>query len=256
MAEERQTNYTIGESFILPSGGKIYETKVEPRVELRSMTARDEMKRLSPSATQFKKLADIIEGCMIEKPAIHVYDMALGDYEFLLHKLRIVTYGPDYKMALTCPHCLEAFESEANLEQLQIIDFDEAKFNSLQTFQLPVSGDTVKIKFQTPHMLDDIELQTKEIKRKFKSADIEFDLLILLKNVIDEVNGIKLSPDKVETYINNLAAKDMLKIVNSVDALNECVGLDGTIYLDCPKCGGEVRTSFRFGSEFFRPTNI
>ena len=193
---------------------------------------------------------------MIEKPKIHVYDMALGDYEFLLHKLRIVTYGPKYKMGLSCPHCLEAFEADADLEQLAIIDFDEDKFNELQTFVLPKSGDTIKIKFQTPHMLDDIELQTKEAKRKFKSADVEFDLLFLLKNVIDEVNGAKMSPDKLETYINNLPAKDMVKIVNNVDDLNACVGVDSKLIVDCPHCGGEVRTFFRFGSEFFRPTNI
>lgn len=256
MAEERQTQYTIAEGYELPSKGKIYNVAVDPHVELRSMSARDEMKRLSPSSTQFKKLADIIEGCMIEKPKIHVYDMALGDYEFLLHKLRIVTYGPKYKMGLSCPHCLEAFEADADLEQLTIIDFDEDKFNELQTFVLPKSGDTIKIKFQTPHMLDDIELQTKEAKRKFKSADVEFDLLFLLKNVIDEVNGAKMSPDKLETYINNLPAKDMVKIVNNVDALNACVGVDSKLIVDCPHCGGEVRTFFRFGSEFFRPTNI
>lgn len=256
MADERQTNYTIGEGFILPSMGKIYDKAVNPNVELRSMTARDEMKRLSPSTTQFKKLADIIEGCMIEKPAVHVYDMALGDYEFLLHKLRIVTYGPNYKMSVQCPHCFEMFEGEANLEQLQVVDFDEEKFKSLQTFTLPTSGDVVKIKFQTPRMLDEIEIQTKDAKRKYKSADAELELLFLLKNVIDEVNGNKMAPEKIETYINNLPAKDMLKIVNNLDALNTCVGLDGTIYLDCPHCGGEVRTSFRFGTEFFRPTNI
>ena len=68
----RQTNYTIAEGYELPSKGKIYSVAVNPHVELRSMSARDEMKRLSPSSTQFKKLADIIEGCMIEKPAIHV----------------------------------------------------------------------------------------------------------------------------------------------------------------------------------------
>ena len=256
MAEERQTNYTIGEGFELPSKGKIYDVAVDPHVELRSMTARDEMKRLSPSSTQFKKLADIIEGCMIEKPKIHVYDMALGDYEFLLHKLRIVTYGSNYKMTVSCPHCYKTFDTDADLEQLQIIDFDEEKFNSLQTFTLPVSGDTIKIRFQTPRMLDEIESQTKEAKRKFRSADIEFDLFFLLKNVIDEVNGQKLAPEKIETYINNLPAKDMTKIVNNVDALKACVGIDGSLYVDCPECGGEVRTFFRFGSEFFRPTNI
>jgi hypothetical protein len=256
MAEERQTKYTIAEGYELPSKGKIYDADVDAHVELRSMTARDEMKRLSPTSTQFKKLADIIEGCMIEKPKIHVYDMALGDYEFLLHKLRIVTYGPKYKLFLKCPHCLEQIETEADLESLQILDFDEEKFRELQTFVLPVSGDKVKLKFQTPRMLDEIELQTKEAKRKYKSADIEFDLLFLLKNIIDEVNGVKLDPIKIETYINNLPAKDMAKIVNGVDALNACVGIDSTLYVDCPHCGGEVRTSFRFGPEFFRPTNI
>ena len=128
MSEERQFRYTIAEGYELPSKGKIYNTKVDAQIELRSMTARDEMKRLSPSNSQFKKLADIIEGCMIEKPKIKVYDMALGDYEFLLHKLRIVTYGPDYKIAVGCPHCGQTFETNANLEQLQILEFDEENF--------------------------------------------------------------------------------------------------------------------------------
>lgn len=256
MADDRQTNYTIGEGFRLPSGGKIYEPQIDANVELRSMTARDEMKRLGPSTSQFKKMADLIEGCMIEKPKIHVYDMALGDYEFLLHKLRIVTYGSKYKMTLRCPDCKEIFDAEADLEQLQLIDFDEEKFNGLRNLILPVSGDSVKIKFQTPRMLDALDLQVKEAKRKFKTADVEFDLLYLLESVIDEVNGVKLPPDQLEVYINKLPAKDMVKIVNSVDKLNASVGLDSKLIVDCPHCGGEVLASFRFGPEFFRPTNI
>ena len=47
MAEERQTKYTIAEGYELPSKGKIYSVPVNSHVELRSMSARDEMKRLS-----------------------------------------------------------------------------------------------------------------------------------------------------------------------------------------------------------------
>lgn len=256
MAEERQSMYTIAESYELPSKGKIYNKPVNAQVELRSMTARDEMKRLSPSSTQFKKLADIIEGCMIEKPAVHVYDMALGDYEYLLHKLRIVTYGPKYKIVVGCPYCGETFETEANLEQLQVLEFDEEKFRSLQTFTLPISGDEIKIRFQTPRMLDEIESRTKEIKRKFREAELEFNLLCLLEAVIDEVNGKKLDPIKAEAYITKLAARDMTKIINNLDALNECIGLNTALFVDCPKCTSEVKTFFRFGTEFFRPTNV
>ena len=253
---ERQTNYTISEGMELPSKGLIYKDKVNPFVELRSMTARDEMKRLSPSTAHFKVLADIIEGCMIERPAIHVYDMALGDYEYLLHRLRIITYGDEYKIGLRCSHCGEIIETTAHLEELKIVNFDEAKFEELASVKLPKKGDVVTLKFQTPRMLDEIEAEIKELKRKFKIADISFDLMVLLKKVIDTVNGEKLNNAQLEHYIDTLPALDMTKIVNTVDEINALVGIENDLRVLCPKCGGEVQTFFRFGPEFFRPTNI
>ena len=253
---ERQTNYTIGESLDLPSGGKIYGQECPSQVELRSMTARDEMKRLSPSTTQFKTLAEIIEGCMIEKYPVHVYDLALGDYEYLLHRLRIVTYGDEYKLVLRCPYCGEEIETVAHLEELHVKEFDLEKFEEARTITLPRSGHTVTLKFQTPRMLDEVESKTKEMKRKFKTAEINFELLTLLSSVIDTVDGTKLDSVRLEGFINKLPALDMTKILNCVDILNAQIGIDNNLSVECPKCGGEVRTTFRFGSEFFRPSNI
>lgn len=254
--EERQENYTIMEGYELPSKGEIYNVKVNSHVELRSMSARDEMKRLAPSTTQFKTLADIIENCMIEKPAVHVYDMALGDYEFLLHKLRIVTYGGKYKMYLTCPFCGETNEVIYDLENLELKDFDLNAYNELRTFVLPRSGHTVSIKFQTPRMLDEQELRAKEMKRKYKDADIDFSTLVLLSLVIDTVDGVKLDPLKVESFIEKLPALDMTKILNNVDALNVNLGLNTKIQVSCPTCGNDIDAFFRFGPEFFRPTTV
>ena len=93
------------------------------------------------------------------------------------------------------------------------------------------------------------------MKRKFKNAEINFELLVLLTNAIDTVDGSKLNEFNLETFINNLPAMDMNRLVNAIDTLNDLVGLDNKLVVDCPKCGGEVHTSFRFGSEFFRPTN-
>ena len=131
-----------------------------------------------------------------------------------------------------------------------------AKFEELSTIKLPKKGDTVTLKFQTPRMLDEIEAEVKELKRKFKSADISFDLMVLLKNVINTVNGSKLTSSQLETYVNNLPALDMTKLVNVVDEINALVGIKNDLIVTCSKCGGEVPTYFRFGSEFFRPTNI
>ena len=253
---ERQTNYTIGECMDLPSKGLIYGNGIPSQVELRSMTARDEMKRLAPSASQFKTLADIIEGCMIEKSPIHVYDMALGDYEYLLHRLRIVTYGDEYKMGLRCPFCGEYIDTVAHLEELEVKEFDQAAFEAARTIVLPRSGSTVTLNFQTPRMLDENENTVKELKRKFKDAQIDFNLMVTLTSAIDTVDGLHMDPIKLETFVNRLPALDMTKIVNAVEELNRLVGLDNSIIVPCDKCGGEVPTSFRFGSEFFRPTNI
>lgn len=254
--EERQTNWTIGEGMELPSKGLIYDVAMPANVELRSMTAKEELRRQNPSNTHFKTLADIIEGCMIEKPKVHVYDMALGDYEYLLHRLRIVTYGDSYRVGLVCPYCGEEFEADAHLEELHLKEFDIDAFNELKTLKLPKSDKIVTLKFQTPRMLDEIEAKAKELKRKFKDADISFETLVLLESIIDTVDGEKLNSTALETFINKLPAMDMTKILNTADKMNNMIGLDNILTVDCNKCGGEVRTSFRFGPEFFRPSNI
>jgi hypothetical protein len=244
------------EGYELPSKGKIYSKKVDPHVELRSMTARDEMKRLSPSSTPLKTLADIIEGCCIEKPAIHVYDMSLGDYEFLLHKLRIVTYGEDYKVALRCAECGENVETVAKLDQLSVKEFDEETVNNLKTFSLPKSGRMITLDFLSPRRVEEMEAKVKDMKRKYKTATIDFETLVRLLSNIDLVDGEKKSEIELENIIMNLPALDVQKILNNIDKLNQQIGLDNVLYLTCPKCGNDITTFFRFGPEFFRPTNI
>lgn len=255
--EERQTKYTIAETFELPSGGKIYNTKINPVVELRSMTARDEMKRTSPTSTlPFKTLADIIEGCMLEKPAVHVYDMALGDYEFLLHKLRIVSYGGQYRVITNCPDCGEQVETDADLDTLEVKEFDLDVFESYKTFTLPKSNHTITIRFQTPRMLDERDSLIKEMRRKYKSANIDFSILVTLKQLIESVDGQILNPNEAENFINKLPAMDMIKIQNNSALLDSCIGINTALTVPCTSCGADILTFFRFGQEFFRPTNI
>ena len=254
--EMRQTDFTIMEGYTLPSKGKIYNKNVNPLVELRSMTAREEMRRLSPSSTPLKTLADIIEDCCVEKPAIHVYDMSLGDYEFLLHKLRIVTYGEDYKVALRCSECGELIEAIAKLDQLSVKEFDEDAIRELQTFTLPVSGRIISLNFITPRRVEEMEVKVKDMKRKYKNATIDFDTLVKAVSNIDTIDGEVKPEHELENIVTSLPARDLQKILNHIDKLNQQIGLDNVLYLTCPKCGEEVSTFFRFGPEFFRPTNI
>ena len=228
---ERQTDYTIMEGYELPSKAKIYDTPVNPHIELRSMTARDEMKRLSPSSTPLKTLADIIEGCCIEPPAIHV-------------------------VALRCPECGERVEAVAQLGQLEVKEFDEDLVKSLQTFTLQKSGHIITLNFLTPRMIETMEVKVKDMKRRYKNATIDFETLVRLLVNIDLVDGEKKSETEMENFITNLPALDLQTILNKIESLNQQVGLENILYLTCPKCGGELTTFFRFGPEFFRPTTV
>lgn len=257
MAEERQTKYTIGEIYELPSKGLVYDKPVNPVIELRSMNGRDELKRQNPNtpSTQFKLLADIIEGCCIEKPAVHVYDMCLADYTFLLHKLRVITYENGYDVKLICPFCNEPIETVVDLDSLPYNEFDIDKYKELSILNLPKSGHTISLKLQTPRMLDENSAKAKDMKRRYKTSDVSFDMLVVLLSIIDTVDGEKLDQSKLETFIYSLPALDLKLIIKREDELNASFGIVNDLTVDCNHCGGEVHTSFRYGAEFFGPAS-
>lgn len=256
--ETKQTNYTIAEQFELPSKGLIYgKANVPAMVQLRSMTGRDEMKLLSPATiAPHKVLADIIDSCLIEKLGVSAYDMAYGDYEFLMHKLRVVTFGPQYNMQVICPYCGRTVDTNANLDELKIKPFDIAKFNELKTITLPVTQRLITLKYKTPRMADNISIKVKKAQEETPDADINFAILFLLTSSIDTVDGVKQNYADLETFVFNLPAKDLNYILSHLAELNDSIGLDTTLTIECtnPKCKKKISTFFRAGPEFLSPT--
>jgi len=245
--------YTICEDYTLPSKARIYKNSFDPRIKLRSMTVRDEMKRTSNSQYIYKNLCEIIDDCLLTKLPISCYDMCMADYEYLLHKLRVVTYGPEYKMVVGCPHCDAVYNSKIDLDSLKIKDYDEDKFNELLSFELPASKRNIKLKIKTPRIADNIDFKIKEFKKENPNFNLDPTPLIKLQEMIDTVDGRKLGYAEMENYVNALSARDYNYIINKIDAASAFFGLDTKLNLTCDKCGGNILTFFRFGPEFFRP---
>lgn len=243
------SNTTIFETFTLPSKGLIYDEPISPEVTLRSMTISEEMKRLAPSETPYKIMADIIEDCMQEKPKIKVYDMCLGDYQFLLHKLRVVTYGPEYRMTITCPNCGEVTDSIADLDSLEVLEYDES-YDELFNITLPATGKNIRLKYQTPRDLDEIARKTKEMKRKTK-LNAEYGLLYTTMYLIKTVDGRVLTPVQLEDFVKKLPMKDVKTIISRAEEITKKVGLDTKIITKCDQCGYEMVSTFRNTGEFF-----
>lgn len=245
-------SYTIKEDCTLPSLGKVYDTEINPHISLRSMTTEEEMLRLSHSERPNKVLCDIIEACIVsDKLPIHVYDMCLSDYQYLLHRLRVATYGTDYTMRIVCPFCGSVKDETINLDDLEVKQYTE-ELDKYFEFTLPVTGNIVKLKLQTPHSIDDISIKVKEDRKK--SSDIvDKTLLYTLKDIIKTIDGNVYDALRLENYLRKLPMADTNYILKNAEMLNKELGLSSTILVSCKECDVEYDANFRIGPDFFGP---
>lgn len=249
------SDVSIKETFTLPSKGKLYGQEFNPKITLRSMVTMDELKRNSKYDTEFKVMSDVIEDCIEEKLPVHVYDMCIGDYQFLLHKLRLVTYGSEYNMYIQCPNCGKIVESKVQLDTLEVLEFDEEEVGKCREITLPVSGKKVLLSFQTPRMLDNIKEKSKELERKNKDVlAMDYELLFTAMSFIKEFDGRPMDEVRLEPIVRKLPLKDIKYLIQKGDELNSKVGLDTSVIAKCPKCGYETVTTFLFGPQFWNPT--
>lgn len=246
-------DYTLTGEYTLPSLGKVYNVDVNPNVKIRSMTVAEEMKRLNSSDRPYKNLADIIDDCLVDKPGISSYDMCLGDFQYLLHKLRVVTYGTKYRLSSKCPHCGFDNVGEIDLNEMSVSSYTD-EVEKYFDIELPVSKNRIRLRMQTPRMLDDINVRVKEITSKRKSSSKDSAFLLNIESVIDTVDGSKLDVFKKSDFVKQLPMADINYILASVNKINELIGLDMTLNATCDFCGLDYDSPFRITPEFFRPS--
>jgi len=242
---------TIQERFTLPSKGLLYAEKFNPTVTLRSMTTEEEMKRLSYNELEYENMAEIIDACIMEELPISAYDMCIGDYQFLLHKLRIVTYGSEYKMTIKCPNCGEIVDSTVNLDHETVNDFDE-EVGLDNEIVLPESKKHITLSLQTPRMIDAIKSKARDMRKKTK-LNLNYEYMFTIMSLIAKVDNKTLNDVAKEKFVRELPLADTAYILGKGDTLNGKVGLDTSVIAKCPNCGYEVVTNFREQSEFFGP---
>lgn len=243
-------NYTMTGTFTLPSKGLIYGKPVKEQVTLRSMTTADEMRRLSPSDAPNGVMARIIDDCMVDDIGISCYDMHIGDFQFLLHRLRVVTYGPEYKMSSKCRWCASENINTINLDDLKVIEYTP-DFDKLFDIDLPVTKKHIKLRMQTPRLIDGVSLKVKDSKNL---SNTESAFFYTVQSLIDQVDGEKLDVVQMERFVKTLPMMDTNYIIQKGQKINEAIGVDTNFIVGCDICGLEYRDSFRITSEFFGPT--
>ena len=248
-------DYTIINEFTLPSKGLVYPGSINPQVRLRSMTTAEEMKRLNHSDRAYKTTAEVINDCIVDPIGIHVYDMCIPDYQFLLHKLRIVTYGPEYKSGSRCPFCATDNTHTLDLEHdLKLIPFDKELFDKYSEITLPQSKKVIKLRMQSPRILDEITIKAKEIRKTSPEYIGDPAFLVTLQMLIDTIDGVAYQEFQLEPFIRKLPMMDTNYILKAAQKINTSFGLDSELNPTCSFCGLDYKSSFRITSEFFGPS--
>ncbi len=247
-------DYTIAHEYTLPSLGKVYNKEINPNFKLRSMTTAEEMKRLNHSDKQYKAMSEIIDDCLVDDIGISAYDLCIADYQYMLHKLRIVTYGTSYKLESHCPYCASVNRDVLNLEDLPLIPFDEDVFKKATEFTLPATGKVIKLRVQTPRILDDISFRAKEERRRNPKLVGDPAFLFTIESLIDTIDGNKPEQFKLAPFIQKLPMMDTNYILRSAQKLNNFFGLDSKLVHVCNVCGLDYSSNFRTTSEFFGPS--
>lgn len=252
--------FVIAENYTLPSHGLVYDRKINPDVKLRSMTVREEMRRMNPSTdgTSYKTLAEIIDSCLIEKPGISAYDLCLGDFQFLMHKLRIVTFGPEYTVSVRCPNCGKVTTTDYNLENLELIELKEFDYKKEMFIELPYLKKIVELNLTTPRLLDQVALDVERTEKQIRKEGgvcvrDDWNFYFQLVRSIKSVDGIVLSQTEKETFVDKLVGRDYNAILNRLTKIDNMLGLSSTMSITCGNCGFDIDTTFRASGEFFRP---
>lgn len=244
-------DFTIAEEYTLPSLGKVYNKQVDPDIKIRSMTTEEEMKRLGHSNSAFKVLSEIIDDCLIKKPGISTYDMCIGDYQFLMHKLRVVTYGPEYKITTTCPICGKLNDETINLDELEVSQYSD-DLEQYLNITLPRTKKNIELRLQTPRILDEVNRKSKDLLKKSPNINGEPAILFTLQSMIAKVDGEVLDSIKLDYFIRHLPAADSNYILKSIGKIN--IGINTLLNCSCSNCKADYTASLPITGEFFGPS--
>ena len=247
-------NARIAETFTLPSKGLIYEEQVDPEIILGSMKTKHEMMRLSASENNNKIMADIIDDCLVGNPGISSYDMCLGDFQYLMYKLRTVTFGPEYQMYSICPICGSENTISVNLDDLEVFEYEDNLAELLEV-TLPVSEHEITLTLQTPRILDLINKRVNEAKRRRK-ANENTTLLYNIVTSITQVDGEVPNAFALEEMVKELPMRDTNFLLNRINEINSKIGVQLDIDATCSQCGKYFVAPFRIYPSFFRPDDF
>lgn len=232
---------------MLPSKGKLYSNKFWSKPVVMSMIDSDWEKKIYGGS----RGPDIIDEMLQEliQGEANIDELHPSDKFFLMMKLRIHSYGPDYHTECKCPICGEN-EVEVNLDNVNVVEMPE-DFEITASGVLPINGDTVETKVLMSGDYKKIRRRVKKMCTGTAVKEREQEYITTNAARIVKINGEEVQSSQKEKYFSELVARDSLALRKL--STRPKFGYADTVRVVCPKCGDELEAPLIMTGEFFRP---
>ena len=232
----------------LPSRGVLYKD-VPAEITLRGMTTKEEkILYASSSSNSFHK---ILSNCITEPENLDIDKLIAADEMFLIIQMRMVTYGPEYKVSVTCPKCRRTDTYTINLGDFTV-EYLPEDFTEPIKVKLPRSGDTLDLRLLRNEDSDFIDRYARKFAKQYNLPVKEVEYVCRMARYITAINDTAVDFSDAKEYVENMPSMDSMKMWSALDKI--LVGMDTTATVTCTGCGEDFDFAMPITSEFFRPT--
>lgn len=253
------TEYNFTQEVTLPSQGLLNPEIPEGKVVQRCMMVADQKFLSGSNQSASSAINQLIQRTTISPDGFDISKLTPADSLYLLFKLRILSYGKDYKFRARCPECGKKIDISVDLSELPVELLDTDYEDKLEV-KLPVKGDTAYLRVLNNGDLEEIN---KEIKRRKKrNENDESEYVLRIASIIQKIDLKEPNKDglksltrslDIERYVESLTDLDASTIIAKRDSVN--FGIVPTVEHVCKECGEYIDVGVTFSSGgFFRPS--
>ena len=231
----------------LPSKGKFYpdgHPLKSGQLELKYMTAKEEDILTSQNLIQKGIVLDKLIDSLIVTKGVDHEDLLIGDSNAVMVASRILGYGKDYPISVTCRKCETSAEHVIDLTQLETKEIPESDLK----LQLPVSGKTVKLRLMTRKIEKQIQTELNSLKKV--GLQVEPEASTRIRYLIAEVDG-STNPKDIRETVENMLVADTRALREFYKTITPDVKFETKF--SCENCNNEEVLPFSIGLNFFWP---
>lgn len=248
---------SLVEEVTLPSRGVRYGGKLPGGlVRVGGITLKEEKILAGNAANPERKVNLILQNCVDLGPSMTHAELLVSDRQYLLFKVRQISYGPLYGWQHQCGGCKKSFRVEIDLRNFAAKVLEDTDVEPFYV-DLPIRGHRLGLRTLRG---SDEEAISQFIGAMGDKANLDSDgdpsYYHRLAMSIESVDGepMKALANAVK-YLTNpqLESADSFTIRDAIDQ-NDC-GLEMKMAITCAYCGNhEADAGIPLSAEFFRPT--